>query len=200
MKLIEQIKEMMSIQGELNSRLNPEWKKECWNFKLAANVEMVEAIEHFGWKWWKHQEPDINQVKMEMADIWHFILSEAIITGYSKNDVYRFLLCGYSEACCDFLHSAQTFIDSLGVKSKIVCFANCCEAIDMSFQELRQLYLGKAILNKFRWNNGYNDGTYVKVWDGLEDNEHLTSILMDHPDAPADEIYHMLEEHYRKIV
>jgi len=28
----EQIKEMMIIQDELNSRLNPEWKNEGWDF------------------------------------------------------------------------------------------------------------------------------------------------------------------------
>ena len=39
----EQIKEMMKIQDELNSQLNPEWKKEGWNFKLAANVEMSDC-------------------------------------------------------------------------------------------------------------------------------------------------------------
>ena len=47
----EQIKEMMIIQDELNSQLSPDWRYEGWNFTLAANVEMVEAIEHYGWKW-----------------------------------------------------------------------------------------------------------------------------------------------------
>ena len=50
----KQIKEMMSIQNELNCQLNPDWKKDSWDFSLASDVEMVEAIEHYGWRWWKH--------------------------------------------------------------------------------------------------------------------------------------------------
>ena len=103
----EQIKEMMSIQNELNCQLNPDWQKARWNFLLAANIEMVEAIEHYGWKWWKHQEPDIEQVKMEMADILHFILSEAIAIGYSEKDIRLFILDGFSDICCDFSDSAK---------------------------------------------------------------------------------------------
>ena len=202
MKLIEQIKEMMSIQDELNSRLNPEWKKEGWNFKLAANVEMVEAIDHYGWKWWKHQEPDIDQVKMEMVDIFHFLLSEAIVFNTDVNRIATEFNCASNLKLKlnDFLFSAGKFIVVDYSIGKFYYFFRCFHCIDMSFDELRKLYLCKAILNKFRWNNGYNDGTYIKMWDGLEDNEYLTSILTCHPDAPADEIYHMLEEHYRKIV
>ena len=202
MKLIEQIKEMMLIQDELNSRLNPEWKKEGWNFKLAANVEMVEAIDHYGWKWWKHQEPDIDQVKMEMVDIWHFLLSEAVVRDTGARQIATEFNCISRVKKLtrnDFLFSAEEFISLYYLIGKIYHFFICMRSIDMSFSELRQLYLGKSILNKFRWNNGYNDGTYIKVWDGLEDNEYLTSILMCHPDAPADEIYQMLEKRYNRL-
>lgn len=202
MKLIEQIKEMMLIQDELNSQLSPKWEKEGWNFKLAANVEMVEAIEHYGWKWWKHREPDINQVRMEMADIFHFLLSEAVMDNTSARLIAGEFNCvsrAKKQTRNDFLFSAGEFIAVDYLFGKIYHFFRCMRSINMSFEDLRNLYLGKAILNKFRWNNGYNDGTYVKVWDGLEDNEYLTSILMCHPDAPADEIYQMLEERYKKL-
>jgi len=32
-------------------------------------------------------------------------------------------------------------------------------------------------LNIFRQDNGYKDGSYQKVWDGREDNEHLADVL-----------------------
>ena len=169
MKLIEQIKEMMSIQDELNSRLNPEWKKEGWNFKLAANVEMVEAIDHYGWKWWKHQEPDIDQVKMEMVDIFHFLLSEAIVFNTDVNRIAAEFNCASNLKLKlnDFLFSAGKFIVVDYSIGKFYYFFRCLHCIDMSFDELRQLYLGKSILNKLRWDNGYDDGTYVKVWVDL---------------------------------
>lgn len=45
--------------------------------------------------------------------------------------------------------------------------------VDMLFK----LYLGKNTLNAFRQQNGYNNGTYKKVWNGLEDNQVLLNIL-----------------------
>jgi hypothetical protein len=39
------------------------------------------------------------------------------------------------------------------------------------------MYIGKNALNIFRQNNGYKDGTYVKIWSDKEDNEYLTHFL-----------------------
>ena len=196
----EQIKEMMAIQNELNCQLNPDWEKAGWDFSLASDVEMVEAIEHYGWKWWKHQECDINQVKMELVDIWHFPLSGLICSKTNAEKVKDALEKGFTNLNDDFIRYATSFLKYHSFFIKATVLAECMNSIDMSFDELRQLYLGKSILNLFRWNNGYDNGTYVKVWGGLEDNEYLTSILMCHPDASADEIYGMLDERYKKVV
>ena len=50
-------------------------------------------------------------------------------------------------------------------------------ASDLSFDQLYRMYVGKNVLNFFRQDHGYKDGSYVKVWDGREDNEHLSDIL-----------------------
>ena len=198
--MIEQIKEMMKIQNKLNNHLNDNWANEDWIFNMAANMEMDEAVEHYDYKWWKDQELDINKVKMEMVDIWHFLLSGIIVSKINPEEVEDALKEGFNTEKSAFLVEASNFIKCYDPIEKTEILAECMNSIDMSFDELRTLYLGKSILNLFRWNNGYNDGTYVKVWGGLEDNEYLTSIIMCHPDAPADEIYQMLEEHYLKIV
>ena len=39
---------MMKIQNKLNNHLDKKWMKKDWNFSLASDVEMVEAIEHYG--------------------------------------------------------------------------------------------------------------------------------------------------------
>ena len=36
-------------------------------------------MDHYGWKWWKKQSPDTEQVKLELVDIWHFGLSQLIL-------------------------------------------------------------------------------------------------------------------------
>ena len=39
--------------------------------------------------------------------------------------------------------------------------------------------MGKNILNRFRQENGYKDGTYKKIWNGEEDNEVLARLMLD---------------------
>lgn len=43
----------------------------------------------------------------------------------------------------------------------------------MNWLEWFKQYTGKNVLNVFRQDHGYKAGTYIKVWDGREDNEHL---------------------------
>jgi hypothetical protein len=46
-------------------------------------MEAAEAIDSFNWKHWKNieSEPDLDNAKVELVDIWHFIMSEAIHFG-----------------------------------------------------------------------------------------------------------------------
>ena len=192
----EQLKEMLAIQDELNKQLNPDWINQGWDFVLAAKIEMTEAIDHHGWKWWKKQEPDIEQCKMEMADILHFLLSRAIVVvdSHGLAKVFEQEFSHYRGST--FVFNAKEFISHTDLRLAANYFAQACLSLGMDWQELRGLYLGKGILNKFRWANGYDDGTYVKVWNGLEDNEYLTGIIAAYPDWSADEIYTRLQEVY----
>lgn len=45
--------------------------------------------------------------------------------------------------------------------------SNAKEAIDSIYKK----YLVKNVLNSFRNNNGYKEGTYKKIWNGEEDND-----------------------------
>ena len=69
----------------------------------------------------------------------------------------------------------------------------------MSWLDLYQQYVSKNVLNFFRQDNGYKQGTYRKVWDGREDNEHLVE-LMANLDASAlsfqDDLYQALHQRY----
>jgi len=57
------------------------------------------------------------------------------------------------------------------------------------FDDLYRSYVGKNVLNFFRQDHGYRDGSYVKTWAGREDNEHLVDVLVgldsDAPDYRA---------------
>ena len=47
----------------------------------------------------------------------------------------------------------------------------------MDFASLYTGYVGKNVLNFFRQDHGYKDGTYHKLWGNKEDNEHLVDIV-----------------------
>ena len=56
----------------------------------------------------------------------------------------------------------------------------------------------KNVLNRFRQNNGYKEGSYKKNWNGREDNEVMSEILSNGV-STIDEIYAALEREYKKV-
>jgi hypothetical protein len=56
-------------------------------------------------------------------------------------------------------------------------FLKIVEQAEMDSDELYRQYVGKNVLNFFRQDHGYKEGTYKKMWNGREDNEHLVDVL-----------------------
>ena len=72
--------------------------------------------------------------------------------------------------------------------------------LDMAFDELYEIYVGKNVLNMFRQDHGYKDGSYIKIWQGREDNEHLADIMktLDSDSVTfKDDVYAALADVYR---
>jgi hypothetical protein len=73
------------------------------------------------------------------------------------------------------------------------------QACDLSSAELYRHCVGKNVLNFFRQDHGYQEGTYIKQWQDREDNEHLSEILAsldaDDPQFP-DAVYDALVQRY----
>jgi hypothetical protein len=73
------------------------------------------------------------------------------------------------------------------------------QLIEMDFDQLYRMYVGKNVLNFFRQDHGYKDGSYIKVWQGREDNEHLAELLTRLDSETArfkDEVYQGLQSRY----
>ena len=70
-----QIKLMLQMQDEMNRKVTEDWLTRGFEWYRAIWIECGELMDHHGWKWWKKQDPDIEQVKLEIIDIWHFGLS-----------------------------------------------------------------------------------------------------------------------------
>jgi len=85
----QQIALMLTLQDEMNTKVNSDWREQGFEWYRAIWVECAEMLDHYGWKWWKAQAPDMPQVELELIDIWHFGLSDLLQSNSSlcKNDV-----------------------------------------------------------------------------------------------------------------
>ncbi len=184
---------MLSLQDKMNKKVNPEWLTAGYQYLRAAMIESVEGIEHHGWKWWKAQEKDLPQLQMELVDIWHFALSAIIIEFDGDLDKSASTIANQLNSQCHSVNfdgktydfSQQSILDNLELMAGLCAakrfdvplFMTIVEQADMDANELYRQYVGKNVLNFFRQDKGYKQGSYIKIWQGREDNEHLVEVL-----------------------
>ena len=200
-----QIITMLELQDGMNSKVNPSWRSAGQEWYRAIWIEASEMLEHYGWKWWKKQDPDVMQVKLEVVDIVHFALSIRLEQGeHSDMDaIAAAIQLDFENAkATDEIRTTiellarDTLVDQ-GAHFSII--AGIMQHLDMPFAELYRIYVGKNVLNFFRQDNGYKDGSYIKEWNGREDNEVLADIL-DELDSTSitfkDDVYQALQDAY----
>ena len=182
---------MLALQDKINSTVHPEWRTQSFKWTRAIMVEGVEALEHYGWKWWKKQEPDLAQVRIELVDIWHFIMSHKMIDSVGSDKVLAAYLAELMSAGpLEFMVKSDPRINMEMLIGRAAtgeihmhAFLALLEQFQMSFDDLYRLYVAKNVLNMFRQDHGYKQGTYVKTWLGEEDNVVLDNLLKLRPDA-----------------
>jgi dimeric dUTPase (all-alpha-NTP-PPase superfamily) len=60
------------------------------NYSRAMQQEMAELIDSVPWKWWaKYQSFDEQNARVEVVDLFHFLVSLAQVLGMSSEDVYQ---------------------------------------------------------------------------------------------------------------
>ena len=206
---------MLEMQNSMNSKVNADWISANNDWYRAIQVEGVEGIEHHGWKWWKKQARDLEQLQMELVDIWHFILSAALqrcagnvsqaIDGMlselsHQHQIIEFDNKSYTLSTLTSLEKLDLLVGlSAAKRMSLVLFESILFDCEMSWIDLARQYIGKNVLNTFRQDFGYKNGTYIKIWAGREDNEHLVEILatisMDRIEV-REVIYGLLKERY----
>lgn len=192
---------MLTLQDSLNRHINPAWVTAGYEWYRAIWVECAELMDHYGWKWWKSQEHDRDQIRLELIDIWHFGLSAELVQhqGNIQQAAERML----SELEQDHVPSpASDFKDAVDQLAshaltrhslQLPVFLQLLGEMDTSFDDLHRIYVGKNVLNRFRQDHGYKDGSYRKQWQGREDNEHLAEI-MSSLDADAIDFPRQIEQ------
>ena len=199
---------MLTMQDRMNARVHENWVEQNFEWYRAAWIECGELIEHYGYKWWKKQEADIEQVRLEIIDIWHFGLSALFRDGKSIEQVAIEIadeLSDFEAVGLDVLEATEALaLHSLQTKRfSPTCFWELMLAAGLDFDTLYSAYVGKNVLNFFRQDNGYKAGSYVKNWAGREDNEHLVELVASldkNADDFADRVYRALENRYRALV
>ena len=86
------------MQQALNERIGvhtagmseEEQTKWLLNYSRAVSQEMAELIDSVPWKWWaKYQKFDAQNARVEVVDLFHFLISMAQVLGMSADDVFN---------------------------------------------------------------------------------------------------------------
>jgi dimeric dUTPase (all-alpha-NTP-PPase superfamily) len=178
-----QLMTMLEMQDAMNARVNPDWRQQGNAWYRAIWTECAEMLDHYGWKWWKHQQPDLDQVRLELVDILHFAMSDYLLSDADNEVVAARIEAELRDPrqALDLRIAIETMAQSTIARQSMHFsdFANLMALLEMDFDALYRGYVGKNVLNFFRQDNGYKDGSYIKVWNGREDNEHLVDVVND---------------------
>ena len=93
---MDKFDQIFSMQEELNERIGvltrdmDDEAKTKWvlNYSRAMQQELAELIDSVPWKWWaKYQKFDEQNARVEVVDLFHFLISLAQVLGMSAEDV-----------------------------------------------------------------------------------------------------------------
>ena len=202
----QEILNMLEMQEEMNTRVHDSWRNQNFEWYRAIWIECAELMDHYGYKWWKHQEPDEAQVQLEIVDIWHFGMSCLLQNEIDQQSLASNIASSWKEQRSD--SSFREIVEALAAETlnkrtfSISIFSELCNSANLSFHTLDSSYVGKNVLNFFRQDNGYKEGSYKKIWSGREDNDHLNDLLNSLDNSAAnfsDMLYKALEDRYSQV-
>ena len=95
---MDKLDNIFELQDELNRRIGVDMSsmndedraKWILNYVRAMQQELAELTDSVPWKWWaKYQEFDQQNAKVEIVDLFHFLISMAQVMGMSAEDVHE---------------------------------------------------------------------------------------------------------------
>jgi len=217
---------MLTLQQRLNDETNGKgWERGTTrqgkriDWRRCIWLEAAELVESYPWKHWKNiaAEPDYDNIRIEAVDIWHFVMSEALrlhtlrddgsIETLSRRiastDAYRRFAGGATKRPEDLyaqIETVESFVGALfgdaSIEELTARFFDVAALGELDLERLYALYIGKNLLNRFRQEHGYKEGSYLKIWNGREDNVVMQELLERHPGIDPEELYRRLEALY----
>jgi len=200
-------------------------RKMLWDYYIT--VELGELLDSLNYKHWANlnKKDDIDNLYIELADILCFQLSRALTT---KDVVTFDFMSHIVNSINDLdirikpLRYKTDILETVAEYNKLLVENNIyinnfslpavraviveeftklfliAKKLDIDIPTLINIYKGKVILNEFRQENGYKDNTYIKEWNGVEDNIILTRLLREGNNL--DNIKDKLTEEYQKVL
>lgn len=187
---------VVKLQDELNEKTTENWVKAGQDWNSAILAEAGEAMESLDYKWWKSTAADMENFKVEVIDLLHFLISRMLddaanippcdnpkVTIVEQELVANSLMRAYN-ASDSFLATGsyedllKTFTGEVLVLPEVNVMTTAklmaiFRKLDMSIDDIFASYISKNLLNGYRQERGYADEDieYVKNFpDGREDN------------------------------
>lgn len=188
--------DVATLQDDLNSLINPNWKTANQDWRAAMMLEGAEAYDSTAWKWWKSQNIDLPNIKVELVDIFHFLLSltiEAEGVKGAANHLATLSVAVETNALNrpDYLYKIEDDLPRFRKDLKLFIaetvggtylalwqyWSTMWLAIGESFDTIAREYFVKNLLNIFRQENGYKEGTYHKMWVGADSKHYEDNVI-----------------------
>jgi len=193
------MRNLVMLQDALNEYITKDWKNNRTelDFMIAGTLELAELMDseykdgeghthNVGWKWWKGSNKKrttdtlkwdelhpkvLDNIKIELTDLLFFALSQKRL-----NDLY-------DEE--EVLLVDNDWLNLMSINAALL-LQYPGRAIQIILKLSKKLnfniatyYIAKHHLNVFRQSNGYKNNSYKKIENGMEDNEHLHSLIKD---------------------
>jgi dimeric dUTPase (all-alpha-NTP-PPase superfamily) len=93
----DKLDELFRLQKELNERIGvhvdnmTEADRQQWllNYCRAMSQEVAELTDCVPWKWWaNYQKFDLQNARVEIIDLFHFVISAAQVLEMSADEVF----------------------------------------------------------------------------------------------------------------
>ena len=95
---MDKLENIFELQEQLNKRIGVDMTdlsdedrtKWILNYVRAMQQELAELTDSVPWKWWaKYQDFDKQNAKVEIVDLFHFLISLAQVMGMDANDIHE---------------------------------------------------------------------------------------------------------------
>ena len=95
---MDKLQEIFDKQQEFNARLGivpremdlEEQNQWLLNYCRALSQETAELVDSCSWKWWQDsQKLNLQNARVEIVDLLHFLVSLAMVSGMTAQDLHR---------------------------------------------------------------------------------------------------------------